>query len=520
LHHIYKHNYILPFFLFQVLLDLIGELLKFNEISMALLDHAVGLPGLNSVSSSSSSFDSESDSALCDHPAYAKLMKLGTIMLNNIVNSAVLVSSMELTLGNIRSSIRPMQRIRSLNHHESGDESGGGGGSGGGMVNWVKQEEVEKFLAVSARRPTTGYGKKRRPFATHNSFDPTKDDETFPTFDTVLDAIPPAPPSPQSSRETYASMRASNLREEVRDRGIDLKWLLEKQDLIDALLKNDEEFRQHCTNASRAPPTTTTQDVSSSDGGDNDTIPSYSSSSLSPISSSSSSSWFDAMLTKAALVGVREGSIMSFWRMLRSAVFVALLKAVSGRTNDVKHSTDICVINAICVLLSEAHESGENALSELVSSIHHDYNIDHIGKEDKEHEVGHDGSRWSDLGAEDLANLPSSSSQQNGSSKPLLLSKLSATADNSTAAESVVPSGGGGGGGGGGGKAGSSSKVIPVSFKQGLTRALIHWSRHYEYQVYERKFIEFQSGIPFYKWKIMVSYILKEFAPLLPSSLN
>jgi hypothetical protein len=286
--------------------------------------------------------------------------------------------------------------------------------------------------------------------------------------------------------------------------------------LIDALLKNDEEFRQECTNASRAPPPpTTTQNVSSSDGGDNDTIPPPSSTSFSPSSSSSSSSsssWFDATLTKAALVGVREGSIKSFWRMLRSAVFVALLKAVSGRTNDVKHSTDICVINAICVLLSEAHESGGNALSELVSSVNHDYNIDHkIGKVDNDH----DGSRRSDLGAEDLANLPSSS-QQNGSSKPLLLSKLFATADNSTAAESVVPSGGGGG------KAGSSSssKVIPVSFKQGLTRALIHWSRHYEYQVYERKFIEFQSGIPFFQWKIMVRYILKEFAPLLPSSLN
>ena len=40
-----------------------------------------------------------------------------------------------------------------------------------------------------------------------------------------------------------------------------------------------------------------------------------------------------------------------------------------------------------------------------------------------------------------------------------------------------------------------------VSFEVGIKRALRHWKKYYEHQMYERRFVECQSGLAFTQWQ-------------------
>ena len=60
---------------------------------------------------------------------------------------------------------------------------------------------------------------------------------------------------------------------------------------------------------------------------------------------------------------------------------------------------------------------------------------------------------------------------------------------------------------------GKKAKAVP--FGAGLGRALQHWRRYYEHQMYERRFVEGQSGLPFPHWQAMTARM----ATLLPQLL-
>ena len=57
----------------------------------------------------------------------------------------------------------------------------------------------------------------------------------------------------------------------------------------------------------------------------------------------------------------------------------------------------------------------------------------------------------------------------------------------------------------GNGKPGSRGPARAVEFSVGLKRALQHWRKYYEHQLYERRFVECQSGLPFSQWEYMVT---------------
>ena len=63
----------------------------------------------------------------------------------------------------------------------------------------------------------------------------------------------------------------------------------------------------------------------------------------------------------------------------------------------------------------------------------------------------------------------------------------------------------------------SSNNQLP--FRTGLRRALRHWRAYYEHQTYERRFVEFQTGMPFRVWRGGVKAIEQRVLPHLPDEI-
>ena len=169
-------------------------------------------------------------------------------------------------------------------------------------------------------------------------------------------------------------------------------------------------------------------------------------------------------------------------------------KAAASSKPTPPFSPDLCVVNATCVMLAEAlhaHEKGRveedgSQKTLLLDSWNSNSDLARILtalEEDANARLA-------------MKTMPQASNQttttQTASSPPAASTTETPPPPVATLAATATS---------------GSTAASPLPFRTGLRRALHHWCAYYEHQTYERKFVEFQTGMPFPAWRGAVKAI-------------
>jgi len=199
-------------------------------------------------------------------------------------------------------------------------------------------------------------------------------------------------------------------------------------------------------------------------------------------------------LDSAAALFRRTSSLSREWVALRPRVGLELLVTLGGGEAPFN---DLCVINATVVLFGESMATGAECFDALLNTIMdlHEANLaQRVADEGK-------GATDAVIAKKGSVGGPAEEAERSRDESVLVIGGCVNGTGSATLKE------GPGSKAGGGDK--SPCRVPLATLVKRVGKALGWWGSYYEYQNYEKRFIEYQSGIPFGEWQHMVRHLRK-----------